>query len=93
MILPEIIGKLCEIQMKLKDNGGAKIEDICTVQEGEYGYVVVLTSFKGNIHDDVLAAKLNELHGKRIMPDLWVFGPCIRSSEKQLNAEIKQEQK
>ncbi len=86
MLLPEVLKKLYDLQIKLKDNGGAKIEDIVSAQDSDYGYVAVLTSFKGNIHDDVLAAKLIELNGKKFLPDLWIFGPCLRNSEAHGNA-------
>ncbi|MCD6092875.1 MAG: hypothetical protein J7J38_02565 [Candidatus Aenigmarchaeota archaeon] len=77
MLLPEIQKKLLELQMSLKDDGGSRIDDIGVVQDGEYGYVVVLTSFKGDIHDEVLKLKLRDLNGKQILPDLWFFGPCV----------------
>lgn len=78
MILPEALKKLCELQMKLRNNGGSKIDDIATVRDSVYGYVFVLTSFGGNIYDEVLSAKLNEMKGRQISPDLWVFGPYMR---------------
>lgn len=83
MILPEALKKLCELQIKLRDNGGARIDDIATVQDSSYGYVLVLTSFKGNIYDEVLSAKLAEMKGKQVNPDLWVFGPFTREETPQ----------
>jgi hypothetical protein len=81
MILPEVLKKLYDLQIKMRDNGGARIEDIASAQDSDYGYITVLTSFKGNIHDDVLAAKLLELNGKKFLPDLWIFGPLLRKQE------------
>lgn len=83
MILPEALKKLCELQMKLRDNGGARIDDISTVQDSSYGYVLVLTSFRGNIYDEVLSAKLSEMKGRQVNPDLWVFGPYSREETPQ----------
>jgi hypothetical protein len=83
MIMPEILKKLCELQLNLRDNGGAKIHDISMLQDGEYGYVFAMTTCKGNVHDELLSAKLAELKGKQLMPDLWMFGPCLKQAEQK----------
>lgn len=81
MLLPEVMKRLCELQMKLRDNGTSQIHDICSLQDGQYGYVVALTSFSGNIYDEVLSSKLSELKGKQVLPDLWMFGPCLKENK------------
>ena len=83
MILPEALKKLCELQIKMKSNSGSRIDDIATLQDSTYGYVVVLTSFRGSIHDEVMATKLSEMKGRQINPDLWVFGPFLREETPQ----------
>ena len=87
MLLPEITKKLCELQIKLRNNGSAKIHDITMLQDGEYGYVLALTSFKGDIYDEVLSSKLIELKGKKILPDLWLFGPCMKEGNSEQRAD------
>ena len=90
MLLPELLKKIYELPLCLRDNGGARIEDVCSVQDDTYGYALVLTSFKGNIYDEVIAAKLAGLGGRKILPDLWLFGPCTKekSSEEKNEDQI-----
>ncbi len=86
MIMPEILKMLCNLQVKTRDNGGANIHDITSIHDGEYGYVLALTSFRPGVHGDLLSAKLAEMNGKQILPDLWLFGPCMKQGSEQTPA-------
>lgn len=83
MIMTEVQKKLFDLQAKIRDNGGAKIHEISMIHDGDYGYVFALTTCRGNVHDDLLSAKLAEIKGRQLMPDLWMFGPCIKDGSDQ----------
>ncbi|MEM7826935.1 MAG: hypothetical protein QXQ40_01780 [Candidatus Aenigmatarchaeota archaeon] len=69
-----MLKRLIELQLSMSQNG-CEIEDIQVVSDKEYGYIVVLTKLHKGIYDEVLKMKLEDMNGKRILPDLWLFGP------------------
>lgn len=76
MLLEEKLKKLLEL--KLSSNGFI-IDDIQIVSDKEYGYIIVLVNEK-SIYNEILETKLEALEGRKILPDLWVFGPHLCKS-------------
>lgn len=86
MEMKEVHKKLSDLQAKLNNNGESKIHEISIIRDGDYGYFFILTTCRGNVHDDLLSSKLADIKGKQIMPDLWMFGPCMKEGKEQNNA-------
>jgi len=82
MILSEAMKRLLELKLKLGNNG-IKIEDIQTIDDGNYGYLVVLTKIGEELHNELLKLKMKELNAKQVMPDLWVLGPFLKEEKKE----------
>ena len=77
MLLEEKLKKL--IELKLSSNGFV-IDDIQVVSDKKYGYIIVLVNSK-SIYNEILETKFEALDGKKIFPDLWIFGPYISRRE------------
>ncbi|MBU5678718.1 MAG: hypothetical protein QXJ96_02080 [Candidatus Aenigmatarchaeota archaeon] len=73
MLLEEKLKKLLEL--KISSNGFV-IDDIQIVSDREYGYIIVLVNEK-SIYNEILETKLEALEGRKILPDLWIFGPYL----------------
>ncbi len=76
MILQEKMKKILDLQMSNIEG----IDDVQIVSDKEYGYIIVLVNEK-SLYNEILEAKLQNLEGKRIFPDLWIFGPYISNSK------------
>jgi len=81
LTLIDILNRLKELQTNLNNNG-TRIDDINMVCDGDYGYIIALTSFQPNLSGEALKAKLEDLKGKQLMPDLWLFGPLLTKEDK-----------
>ena len=68
--------KILDLQMSNIEG----IDDVQIVSDKEYGYIIVLVNEK-SLYNEILEAKLQNLEGKRIFPDLWIFGPYISNSK------------
>jgi hypothetical protein len=76
MLLQEKMKKILDLQMSNIEG----IDDIQIISDKEYGYIIVLVN-ENSMYNEILEAKLQNLEGKRIFPDLWVFGPYISNSK------------
>jgi len=81
MLLPEVLKKLLELKLQWANNG-IKIEDIQTIDSGNYGYIIVLAHSHDDLHNELLELRMKEMNGKKVMPDLWVLGPFIKEEKK-----------
>jgi len=79
MILQEKMKKILDLQMSNIEG----IDDVQIVSDKEYGYIVVLVNEK-SMYNEILEAKLRNLEGKQIFPDLWVFGPYLSNSKARI---------
>jgi hypothetical protein len=85
MLLQEKMKKILDLQMSNIEG----IDDVQIVSDKEYGYIIVLVNEK-SLYNEILEAKLQNLEGKKIFPDLWVFGPYIYSNKEILkNQELQ----
>ncbi|MEM5870729.1 MAG: hypothetical protein QW758_02110 [Candidatus Aenigmatarchaeota archaeon] len=73
MLLEEKLKKLLELKIS---SNGFMIDDIQIVSDKEYGYIIVLVNEK-SIYNEILEIKLESLEGRKIFPDLWIFGPYL----------------
>jgi len=77
-MLHEVQKRLIELMLELKSSMKKGIESIEVIENGNYGYVIVLTSFASDLEEELLKHKLSALNGVQVMPDLWLFGPFIK---------------
>jgi len=77
-MLHEVQKQLIELMLELKQSMKKGIESIEVIENGNYGYVIVLTSFASDLEEELLKHKLSALKGVQVMPDLWLFGPFVK---------------
>ncbi len=77
-MLHKIQKQLIELMLELKESMKKGIESIEVIENGNYGYVIVLTSFASDLEEELLKHKLSALKGVQVMPDLWLFGPFVK---------------
>jgi len=85
MLLQEKMKKILDLQISSTDG----IDDIQVVSDKEYGYIVVLVNEK-SLYNEILEAKLQNLEGKKIFPDLWIFGPYLYNNKESLKTTEQQ---
>jgi len=88
--------QLLELMLHLRKFGDF-IKSVETIEDNDYGYVIVLTRpLLGDLESEVIKTKLLELNGVQIMPDLWIFGPlkekASESEKDKLQEKLKEKQ-